>query len=236
MARKYGVGTEEQHDVVLRRSAQYDDACADNHAFHRRYMHLPFEVPKRDFSGVSHVLAGDEGVIPADAAKLKALKPVRPGGTVTYGGQTHPADGSAGMILTTPERAADLSRDPAIRIRLLGFGLARTGLAHMPEAPVQATRRALAAADLGIASIDAVTSHNPFAVNDIVFARETGFDLGRMNTFGCSLVWGHPQAPTGVRATIELIEELALRGGGYGLFQGCAAGDTAMALVLKVGP
>jgi acetyl-CoA acetyltransferase len=38
----------------------------------------------------------------------------------------------------------------------------------------------------------------------------------------------------GTRAIIELIEELVLRGGGYGLFSGCAAGDTAMAVVLEV--
>jgi acetyl-CoA acetyltransferase len=55
-----------------------------------------------------------------------------------------------------------------------------------------------------------------------------------MNAFGCSLVWGHPQAPTGLRAIIELIETLEMRGGGLGLFTGCAAGDTAMALVLRV--
>jgi acetyl-CoA acetyltransferase len=34
---------------------------------------------------------------------------------------------------------------------------------------------------------------------------------------------------------IELIEQLVLEGGGYGLFSGCAAGDTAMAMVLRVG-
>jgi acetyl-CoA acetyltransferase len=39
----------------------------------------------------------------------------------------------------------------------------------------------------------------------------------------------------GMRAVAELIEELALRGGGWGLFSGCAAGDTAMAVVLEVG-
>jgi acetyl-CoA acetyltransferase len=55
-----------------------------------------------------------------------------------------------------------------------------------------------------------------------------------MNNYGCSLVWGHPQAPMGTRSIIELIEELALRGGGFGLFTGCAAGDTAMAVVLEV--
>jgi acetyl-CoA acetyltransferase len=55
-----------------------------------------------------------------------------------------------------------------------------------------------------------------------------------MNNYGSSLIWGHPQGPTGMRGMIELIEELTLLGGGWGLFQGCAAGDTSMAVVLKV--
>ena len=38
----------------------------------------------------------------------------------------------------------------------------------------------------------------------------------------------------GLRSVIELIEELVIRGGGTGLFSGCAAGDTAMAIVLQV--
>jgi hypothetical protein len=32
-----------------------------------------------------------------------------------------------------------------------------------------------------------------------------------------------------------LIEELAMLGGGYGLWAGCAAGDTGAAMVFKVG-
>lgn len=234
VARKYGISTEEQHEVVLQRVEQYRDALADDHAFQKRYMSLPFDVPEQGRKKLRRTLDGDEGIVLSTADGLAALRPVEPGGTVTFGGQTHPADGNAGIVLATPEKAAELSRDPKIRIRLLGFGLARVDLAHMPEAPVPASRKALDQAGLTIADIDAVKSHNPFAVNDIVFARETGHSLARMNNFGCSLVWGHPQAPTGVRALIELIEELALRGGGKGLFQGCAAGDTAMAVVVSV--
>ena len=55
-----------------------------------------------------------------------------------------------------------------------------------------------------------------------------------MNRFGSPLIWGHPQAPTGARVIVELIEELAMAGGGIGLFAGCAAGDSAMAIVLEV--
>ena len=83
--------------------------------------------------------------------------------------------------------------------------------------------------------MDAIKTHNPFAVNDIVFARETGCRLDKMNNYGCSLVWGHPQGPTGMRAVIELIEELVLRGGGYGLFPAAPPATPAMAVVIKVG-
>ncbi len=103
----------------------------------------------------------------------------------------------------------------------------------MPEAPVPAARAALANAGL-TSRTSPRSSHNPFIVNDIVFAHSFGIDVATMNNYGCSLVWGHPQGPTGLRGVIELIEELVLRGGGRGLFHGCAAGDTAMAVVISV--
>jgi acetyl-CoA acetyltransferase len=234
VARKHGITQEEQDDLTLARYAQYSDALADDSAFLRRFMDLPFEVPDPRFGKVAASLDGDVGIQPSDPAKVRALKPVVEGGSVTFAGQTHPADGNAGLIVTTRERARELSRDTGIEIAILGFGTARTAIAHMPEAPVLASRAALAQAGLSITQIDAVKSHNPFIVNDLVFAKETGFALDGMNNYGCSLVWGHPQGPTGLRALIELIEVLAARGGGRGLFQGCAAGDTAMAVVIEV--
>lgn len=235
VARKFGISTEEQNETTLLRYAQYQEALANECAFQRRYMDLPFEVPDSRYRRTNNVLTGDEGIHPTTAEGLAKLRPVIEGGTVTFGGQTHPADGNAAIIVTTPERARDLSTQPGIAIRVLGFGSARADVGHMPEAPIPAGRKALQAADVSIEDMDAIKSHNPFVVNDIAFARSFNVPLERMNRFGCSLVWGHPQAPTGLRGVIELIEELALRGGGRGLFQGCAAGDTAMAVVIEVG-
>lgn len=232
-AARLGVTTAELHELVLRRYAQYQDALAAERAFQRRYM---VETPVFDsgFRRQTGTLAADEGVFPTTAEGLARLKPVKPGGTHTFGSQTHPADGNAGMLVTTRARARELAADPGIEIELLGFGQARVEKGFMPLAPAPAAQAALARAGLTIKDVAAVKTHNPFAVNDIALARETGFALERMNNYGCSLIWGHPQAPTGLRAVIELIEELALRGGGVGLFTGCAAGDSAMALVLRV--
>jgi acetyl-CoA acetyltransferase family protein len=232
VARKYQISTQEQHDVVLRRYQQYRAAKPE---FFARYMTLPFDVPDAKFLKTQGTLTGDEGVVSTTAEGLAKLKPVVAGGTVTFGGQTHPADGNAAIVVTTKDKAREMSARPDIAIKLTGFGMARVDRAHMPEAPVPAARRALERACRRIDDVTVVKSHNPFAVNDIVFARETGFDLAAMNNNGCSLIWGHPQGPTGLRTIIELIEELAERGGGIGLFHGCAAGDTAMAVVVEVG-
>ncbi|MCC6658454.1 MAG: thiolase family protein [Rhodocyclaceae bacterium] len=230
---RLGVTMAELNEVTLARYAQYQAALADDRAFQRRYM---LEAPLSDsgFRRQTGTLAADEGIFPTTAEGLAKLKPVKPDGTHSFGTQTHPADGNAGMIVTTRERARALSTDAKIEVELLGFGQARVEKGYMPLAPAPAAQVALKRAGLGIKDVDAVKTHNPFAANDIAFARETGFPLEKMNNFGCSLIWGHPQGPTGLRSIIELIEELVLRGGGVGLFSGCAAGDSGMAVVLRV--
>jgi acetyl-CoA acetyltransferase family protein len=234
VARKFNISTEYQNEITLQRYQQYADATANDSAFLRRFMTLPFAAPDARFKKTKTTLTGDEGIVNTTAEGLAKLKPVRPDGSVTFGGQTHPADGNAAMIVTTQDRAAELSVKPNVKLRLAGFGQARTDKAHMPYAPIPAAKRALEAAGVKITDIAIAKSHNPFIVNDIVFAMETGFSLDKLNNYGCSLVWGHPQGPTGMRAVIELIEELEIRGGGLGLFMGCAAGDSAMALVVEV--
>ncbi len=233
VAREYDISTAEQHQVVLIRHAQYQQALDDGAEFHKRYMISPVEVNPSGRKVIASVEA-DEGIFPTSAEGLARLRPVMPDGTVTFGGQTFPADGNAGMIVTTRSRAKELSRDSAIEIRLLSFAEGRAKKGHMPMANAPALRRALDKAGISLKDVQAVKTHNPFAVNDCFLNREFDIPLEGMNNFGSSLIWGHPQAPTGMRLIIELVEELALLGGGYGLFTGCAAGDTAAAIVLEV--
>src|SRR3989304_253403 len=93
VAKKHGISTAEQHDVVLRREAQYREGLAGESAFLKRFMTLPFEVPDPAYRKTAATIAGDEGINFSTAEGLAKLKPVLPGGTVTYGGPQHPADG-----------------------------------------------------------------------------------------------------------------------------------------------
>ena len=234
VATKADIDRAAQDEVALMRYQQYQDALKDDAAFLKRFMVLPLEVKDSSGRKVVNTVAGDEGVFPTTAEGLAKLRPVIEGGTVTFGTQTYPADGSAGLIVTTKEKAAELSRDPNVAVRVVSCGQGRADKGFMPMANVPATRQALTRAGITMNDIKAIKTHNPFAVNDVYFAKEMGVDVSAMNRFGSSLVWGHPQAPTGARLIIELIEELVPAGGGYGLFTGCAAGDTAFAVLIKV--
>jgi len=232
VAREAGITREECDAVALRRYEQYLDALANDRAFQKRYM-FPAEV--RISKKKVLIIEEDEGITPSTKEGLAALKPVEPDGILTYGAQTHPADGNCGFIMTTREKAKELSADPAKDIKIVSYGFSRVGKARMAAAPVPAAEMALKNAGLNVKDMKAIKTHNPFAVNDINMAKKMNFDVMWMNNYGSSMIYGHPQGPTAGRIIAELIEELVLLGGGYGMFAGCAAGDTGASLIVKVG-
>ncbi|MCR5879825.1 hypothetical protein LRS04_16955 [Phenylobacterium sp. J367] len=74
VARKFQISKEENDEVTLRRYEQYQDALADDHAFQKRYMTLPFNVPKHNFKGEDGVMQGDEGVFETTKEGLARLE------------------------------------------------------------------------------------------------------------------------------------------------------------------
>ncbi len=234
VAKEQGITREEQDEVGWLRHMQYKDALKDDRAFHKKFMILPFEVMDGRGRKVIKTLEGDEGIVSTSPETMAGLRPALPGGSVTPGTQTFPADGNNGMVVTTRDRARELSTKEGIEIQVISFGECRTEIGYMAKAVVPAGKQALDGAGIGIKDVAAIKTHNPFAVNDVFFAREMGIKVEDMNNFGSSLIYGHPQAPTGARLMIELVEELAQKGGGYGLFDGCAAGDTAFAVLFRV--
>jgi acetyl-CoA acetyltransferase len=232
VAKELGTTREECDAVTLRRYEQYQDALANDRAFQKRYM-FPAEV--RISRKNTALVEEDEGVAPTSAQGLARLQSVEPGGVHTFGAQTFPADGNCGLIVTTRDKAKDLSTDPKIEIQVVSYGLARAKKGYMALAPVPAAEMALKDAGITVNDLKAVKTHQPFAVNDINMATKMGIDVNWMNNYGNSLIYGHPQGPTAGRNIIELLEEVVMLGGGYGLWAGCAAGDTAAAMVFKVG-
>jgi len=227
-ARKYKVSRSEIDDITLRRYQQYFEAKRSG--FLDRVL-VPLEVLTVQGRPLGRI-EDDLGVREISIDSLRAMRELDT--CVTGGSQTHASDGMACLLVTTEERARELSPRPEIDIRFVGKAEVRTQPSLMPEAPAFAVGKMLERAGLKIDDIAVIKTHNPFAVNDAVFAKIFDHDWSKVNNNGCSLVWGHPQGPTLTRSLIEGFEEAVDLGGGYMLLCGCAAGDVGIAGLFEV--
>ena len=227
-ARKYKCDRSEVDDLAFHRYQQYFEAKSSG--FLSRCL---VELDLLNLQGKPlGRIDSDAGVRRISRDDLRGMRELDT--CVTGGTQTHASDGMATLLVTTKERAAELSPRPEIDIQFLGKSEVRTDPSLMPEAPALAVRRLLDRIGITMNDIGVVKNHNPFAVNDVIFSRVLEYDWRKMNRSGCSLVWGHPQAPTLTRTLIEAFEESVADGGGYVLVFGCAAGDVGISALFKV--
>ena len=227
-ARKHKIEKSEVDEISYLRHKQYFDSlesgALDN-------VLVPLEVLGVQGKSIGKV-ESDIGTKPISLETLRSQRELAP--CVTSGTQTHAADGMATMLVSTPEKAKELSSRPEILIQFVGKAEYRTGPSLMPEAPALTVQKLLKKLNLNIEDMSVIKNHNPFAVNDAIFKKLLNFSWENLNNTGCPLVWGHPQGPTLTRVTIEALEEAVSLGGGYVLVFGCAAGDVGIAAIFKV--
>jgi acetyl-CoA acetyltransferase len=227
-ARKYKIDREEVDDLTFYRYKQYFDT--KNSGWFENVL-VPLEV--LNIQGrVLGVIDEDKGVRPVSRSGLREMRELDT--CVTPGSQTHASDGMATLLVTSVDKAREMSTRPEIDIRFVGKIEVRTQPSLMPEAPAIAVNKLLNRTGLNMSDMAVVKNHNPFAVNDAIFAKVMEYNWQKMNTTGSSLVWGHPQGPTLTRIVIESLEEAVSLGGGYVLVFGCAAGDVGIAAIFKV--
>ncbi len=227
-ARKYKIDRKEVDELTFCRYQQYFQAL--DSGFLDRVL-VPLEVLNLQ-GKVLGKIDTDAGVRQITMDGLRAMRELD--SCVTGGSQTHASDGMATLLVTTPEKAKELSPKPEIDIQFVGKAEVRTLPSLMPESPALAVQKLLQQTGLTMDDIVVAKNHNPFAVNDAVFSKIFDYDWRKLNNTGCPLVWGHPQGPTLTRVTIEALEEAVDLGGGYVLIFGCAAGDVGIAAILKV--
>ncbi|HJT91470.1 MAG TPA: hypothetical protein VJ777_05955, partial [Mycobacterium sp.] len=105
VAREEGIEREELDDVTALRHAQYSERPSGGD-------HTVAVTIERRRSAIK--LTEDEGVQLSTREALRGLRPALPEGLHSYGAQTHPADGTAGAIVTTVDRARELSHGEGV--------------------------------------------------------------------------------------------------------------------------
>ena len=227
-ARKHRIDRREVDELTYHRYQQYFEARRSG--FLDRVL-VPLEVLNLQGKLLGRI-DDDTGIRQVTLDGLRAMRELDT--CVTGGTQTHASDGMACMLVTTREKARELSPRPEVDIRFVGKADVRTHPSLMAEAPALAVQKLLKQTGVKLSDIAVLKNHNPFAVNDAIFAKVMEHDWRKVNNNGCPLVWGHPQGPTLTRVLIEALEEALSLGGGYAMIFGCAAGDVGIAGLFEV--
>ena len=164
--------------------------------------------------------------------KISQLKPVfRPNGTITAGNACPLNDGAAAVVIMSDEKARQLGLTPLARI--VATGVSGLSPEIMGLGPIEASKRALANAGMGIGDIDLYEINEAFAVQVLGSARELGMDEDKLNVSGGAIALGHPFGMTGARITATLLNNLQTHDKQFGLETMCVGGGQGMAMIIE---
>ncbi len=203
-------------------------------------------------AGPKYEAVTDDNIIRPDTTleALAALRPVfdKRYGSITAGNASPLTDGAAAVLLMREDVAKALGFTPTAYIRSYAYAALDPG-EQLLQAPVLAAPKALQRAGLTLKDMDLVEMHEAFAAQ--VLSNLKGFeskewaaraglsaplgevDRAKLNVMGGSVSIGHPFGATGARITTTLVNELARRGGQFGLMTVCAAGGLGFSMVVE---
>jgi len=166
-------------------------------------------------------VTADQGIRPGSSVeKLAGLPtPFQEGGVVTAGNASQISDGSAALLVTTSEKAAELGLTPIVRFHT-GV-MAGVDPIIMLTGPIPATAKVLERSGLRLDEIGAVEINEAFGSVVGAWFAETGADPKITNPNGGAIALGHPLGATGAIRTATLVHGLARTGGRYGLVTMC---------------
>jgi acetyl-CoA acetyltransferase family protein len=210
-------------------------AAAATKAGHFEHETLPIEVrPLEDkANGGNGLLTYDEGIrFEPDLEKMASLSPVfKEDGVVTAGNSSQISDGAAALLLTTPEKAAELGLRP--RARIVSRVVVGSDPVLMLAGPIPATEKVLAKAGLTIGDIDVIEINEAFASVVVAWAHEIEPPMERVNPNGGAIALGHPLGATGAKLMTSLLHELERIEGRYGLQTMCIGHGMATATLIE---
>ncbi|HEV7468195.1 MAG: acetyl-CoA acetyltransferase [Pseudonocardia sp.] len=181
------------------------------------------------------VVSQDEGIRRGGTVEgLSKLKTVfKPeGGTITAGNSSQISDGSAALLMTTSEKAAELGLTPIVRVHTAV--LAGADPVIMLTAPIPATQKALARSGLRVDEIGAYEVNEAFAPVPLAWLSDIGADAKSLNPNGGAIALGHPLGGSGARIMTTLIHHMRDNGIRYGLQTMCEGGGQANATILEL--
>jgi acetyl-CoA C-acetyltransferase len=227
IAVKHGLSREDLDRFALeshRRAAR----ATDEGAFDREI--VPVDIIDAEGSAQKHVQ--DEGIRrEATLASIGSVKLISEGGRISAASASQICDGASGLLVVNERGLKALGAQPLARVHQM------TVIGEDPvimlEAPITATRRALARAGMTIGDIDLYEVNEAFAPVPLAWLKELDADPDRLNVNGGAIALGHPLGASGAKLMATMIHALRARGLRYGLQTMCEGGGLANVTIVE---
>ena len=230
IAQHLDISREEMDRVALRSHNNVERATKDG-SFEEEI--VPIEITQR--KGEPIVFKHDEHYRPGMTfEKLQSLPPafVPKIGKVTAGNSSGINDGSAGLIILSAEKTAELNIQPIARIKAVARGGCHPSV--MGLSPVPAVRKLLATSGLAISDFELIEVNEAFAGQYLGCEKELGLNRDITNVNGSGIGLGHPVGATGARIMVTLIHAMQKRDNTLGLATLCGGGGVSMAAAIEL--
>ena len=168
----------------------------------------------------------------AQPEKIPNLKPAfKKDGTVTAANSSSISDGGAALLISSEERADELSLP--IRATILGH----TVHAHKPgmftTAPIPAAKKLLEKVGWSTDEVDLWEVNEAFAVVPMGFMKELNIPREKINVNGGACALGHPIGASGARILVTLLNALEKRNLKKGVAAICLGGGEGLAMAIE---
>jgi len=184
----------------------------------------------QDNQPVEHAI--DEGIrFEATLEGTRSVKLISEGGRLTAATASQICDGASGVLVVNERGLKALGAEPIARIHHMT--VVGEDPVIMLEAPIGATRRALAKAGMAIGDIDLFEVNEAFASVPVAWLKETGADPERLNVNGGAIALGHPLGASGTKLMATLVHALRARGKRWGLQTMCEGGGLANVTIVE---
>jgi len=193
----------------------------------------PVSIPRRK----QDALLFDRDEHPRAGSTLEAMAklptPFRENGTITAGNASGINDGACALLVASAEAARQHGLEPKARV----LAMATAGVAPriMGIGPVDASKKVLKMAGLGLEQMDVIELNEAFAAQSLACLRllDMPDDAEQVNPNGGAIALGHPLGMSGARLVTTAMYQLQRTGGRYALCTMCIGVGQGIALIIE---